>query len=106
MAWGRRAQGSLRGLKHTMQLTASYECKTYDNASGGAYISQEWESHSKGVLFFLLLLLRVHYTLTWGSRDERMASILSKNIDPTNILSRVGICAGVSVGAIVQRYAS
>lgn len=37
-----------------------------------------------------------------GSRDERMASILSKNIDATNILSRVDICAEVSVGAILQ----
>jgi len=66
----------------------------------GVYISH------KGVLFFLLLLLRVHYTLTWGSRYERMTSILSKNIDTTNILSRVGICGEVSVRAILQRYAT
>lgn len=30
--------GSSHGLKHTMQLTASYECKTYDNASDGVCI--------------------------------------------------------------------
>ena len=100
MAWGRRAQGSSHGLEHTMQLTASYECKTYDNASGWClYFAQGCVILSPSVVACPL-----HVNL--GSRDERMASILSKNIDTTNILYRVGICGEVSVRAILQRYAT